>query len=121
MQCARYKQGDFIDPHDDKAFAAVNGAIHSRDVAIILHLTPNWSIDDGGAFVDHAAGVARAPLFNSMVAFRVPRQHEVSRVISASPRFSIYGWFMSPGRLYDLDVGSNKRRRKGKRARAASE
>lgn len=111
-QCSRYQVGDFIEPHDDSAFAVVDGVEHSRDVAIILHMTPHLVKSDGGLFVDHAGKSVRTPLFNSMVAFRVPRQHEVTQVISRVHRYSIFGWFMQPGRLYKLHhsgaLGQNK-------------
>lgn len=119
-QCSRYKAGDFIEPHDDSAYATVGNEQNSRDVAVILHLAPDWVKGHGGLFVDHAGKSVRTPVFNSMVAFRVPRQHEVTEVIGQAPRYSIYGWFVQPGRLYELDHGcSQGQNKKTKRARIA--
>jgi len=118
LQCGRYERGDFIEPHDDMAFVQSNGVEHSRDIAIVLHLTPDWCLDDGGTFVDHAGKVARSPVFNSLVAFRVPRLHEVAPVIGRAARFSIYGWFLAPGKLYQLSCVDG-RKQKGKRKRTA--
>ena len=42
------------------------------------------------------------PQFNSVVAFRVPRYHQVTPVSSTHPRYSVFGWFLQPGQLYDL-------------------
>lgn len=42
------------------------------------------------------------PQFNSVVAFRVPRYHQVTPVSSSQPRYSVFGWFLQPGQLYDL-------------------
>jgi Rps23 Pro-64 3,4-dihydroxylase Tpa1-like proline 4-hydroxylase len=36
------------------------------------------------------------PKFNSLVAFYVPRQHKVTKVISEKIRYSLFGWFMEP-------------------------
>ena len=57
-----------------------------------------------------APGGGRAavvPRFNTLVAFRVPRWHAVERVAAGAraPRLSLFGWFLAPGRLYDLDLG----------------
>lgn len=115
-QCSRYQAGDFIEPHDDSAFSLADGVEHSRDIAVILHLTPHLAKSDGGLFVDHAGKSARTPIFNSMVAFRVPRQHEVTQVIARVQRYSIFGWFMEPGRLYNLQhSGSHGQNKKVKR------
>ena len=45
------------------------------------------------------------PQFNSVVAFRVPRYHQVTPVSSSHPRYSVFGWFLQPGQLYDLFEG----------------
>jgi hypothetical protein len=47
-----------------------------------------------------------------LVVFRVPRLHEVRPVrTNATPRYSIFGWFLAPGKLYALDT-----ERKGREA-----
>merc|ERR1719316_1432826 len=96
LQCGRYQQGDYIEPHDDAALVTVNGVEHSRDIAIVLHLS-QLSLDDGGSFNDIAGGAVFAPCFNSLIAFRVPRLHEVTTMMASAPRYSIYGWFVAPG------------------------
>ena len=47
------------------------------------------------------------PQFNSVIAFKVPRYHQVTPVSSSQPRFSVFGWFLQPGRLYDLFEGES--------------
>lgn len=121
LQCSRYTMGDFIEPHDDSAFSVVGGAEQCRDVALVLHLTPNWTKQDGGLFVDHAGRSARAPVFNSLLAFRVPRQHEVTRVATRLPRYSIYGWFMASTRLYELGHARSPRARRKRKANSTAE
>ena len=64
----------------------------------------------GGAFVDLEGPGGRAvlvPRFNTLCAFRVPRWHSVEPVAAGAPRarMSIFGWFLSPGKFYDLDGG----------------
>lgn len=54
------------------------------------------------------AGKEYVPEFNSIVAFKVPRYHEVTAVTSRRPRLSIFGWFLQPGKLYELYTGEEK-------------
>ncbi len=110
--------GHGIQPHDDKAFRAVAGLRHSRAVACVLHLSQGWRAEHGGLFLDLQQGAdagggnnpddpARAvvPAFNTLVAFKVPRMHAVTPVApGAPPRLSLFGWWLQPGELYDLDV-----------------
>lgn len=49
------------------------------------------------------------PEFNSAIAFRVPRYHEVTRMNTNQPRFSVFGWFLQPGQLYELFQGDDAR------------
>ncbi len=60
--------------------------------------------------------VAHVPTFNTLCAFRVPRWHAVTPLAapphgasaSAAPRrLSLFGWFLQPGELYELDTGMN--------------
>jgi len=44
------------------------------------------------------------PEFNSLIAFTVPRWHQVEVMQTDRPRYSIFGWFLEPGQLYDLDT-----------------
>lgn len=44
------------------------------------------------------------PSFNTLVVFQVPRMHGVAPVlVDGRPRLSLFGWWLAPGRLYDLD------------------
>ncbi len=62
--------------------------------------------DSSGAAVEHV------PTFNTLCAFRVPRWHAVTPLsppasAAAPRRLSLFGWFLQPGELYDLDAGMN--------------
>ena len=62
--------------------------------------------------MDHATGNVLVPRFNTAVLFEVPRLHEVSRVYTSRPRYSIFGWYLVPGRKYalsQLDMPSKMR------------
>jgi hypothetical protein len=60
------------------------------------------------------------PKFNRLVAFRVPRYHQVTPVVAPADggagdgprsrplRFSVFGWFLEPGRLYPLYTGKEE-------------
>ena len=67
--------------------------MYCRDIALVFYLTKEWSIDFGGAFVDHAESKTYVPEFNSIIAFRVPRLHEVTPVFGKRNRFTCFGWF----------------------------
>lgn len=47
------------------------------------------------------------PEFNSVIAFQVPRYHEVTRMNTNQPRFSVFGWYLQPGHLYELFEGDD--------------
>ena len=47
------------------------------------------------------------PEFNSVIAFRVPRYHQVTRMNTNQPRFSVFGWYLQPGQLYKLFQGDD--------------
>jgi hypothetical protein len=116
FSAGRYEEGDFISRHDDGAYVSVKtdeGVLEcSRDVALVYYLTPGWTGDMGGAFHDLITGQMYTPEFNSVVAFRVPRLHEVTKVTAKARkaglhRTSLFGWFLLPGRQYELS-GSSK-------------
>lgn len=71
-------------------------------MTVVYYLTKEWRESDGGVLVDLQTGTRHVPLFNSAVLFTVPRFHEVTPVTAARPRFGIFGWFLKPGRSYDL-------------------
>jgi len=106
---AKYESGGLIQKHDDSHHFQVNpgdqnrsqrypgGAEIYRKIAIIYYMTKDWSEDYGGCLVDlnHLdAPKEIVPQFNSFVTFLVPRDHEVSQMMSGSPaRYTIFGWF----------------------------
>jgi hypothetical protein len=40
----------------------------------------------------------------------VPRFHEVTAVTASRPRYSIFGWFLKPGRIYPLRLSETDQR-----------
>eukprot|EP01087_Luapelamoeba_hula_P019098 TRINITY_DN6280_c0_g1_i1.p1 TRINITY_DN6280_c0_g1~~TRINITY_DN6280_c0_g1_i1.p1 ORF type:complete len:415 (+),score=58.36 TRINITY_DN6280_c0_g1_i1:304-1548(+) len=119
LSAAKYVKTHHIDAHDDKAYKTIDGLIHSRHIALIYYLTPEWTSADGGLLLDlhnphkpHATdckavptaqAVSYVPQFNSLIAFKVPRHHMVTPVTSAAKaRCSIFGWFHVPGMSYPL-------------------
>ncbi|GIL72735.1 hypothetical protein Vretimale_4446 [Volvox reticuliferus] len=119
FSAAKYCKTDHIAPHDDRAYAQVkldSGRIitASRTLAVIFYLTRDWREEYGGVLIDledptAPPGVGRkyVPLWNSVVAFRVPRYHAVTPMTTNRPRYSIFGWFLEPGRLYELYRGED--------------
>jgi hypothetical protein len=75
----------------------------SRSIAIIYYLTKDWDAGAGGLLVDLQENKKYVPKFNSLVAFTVPRFHEVTLVKQDRPRFSIFGWFLEPGDIYEYN------------------
>ncbi len=91
-QLSRYRAGHFLTMHDDSSSDL------GRSAAVVLNLTPNWSVDHGGLlqFVDQQGQVETAftPRFNALSLFRVPAVHSVSLVppyVDGS-RFALTGW-----------------------------
>lgn len=79
----------------------------SRDIAVVYYLTRDWRPEYGGAFVDvGGGGTEHCPAFNAAVAFSIPRWHAVTTVAGPRPRFSIFGWFLTPGIAYPLAVAA---------------
>ena len=98
LQLGRYGRGDHIVKHDDAAVVDIDGVPHERRIALVYYLTgePTWDASLGGLFVDHASGRRLAPVHNTLVAFRVPRLHEVTKVTGDRSRYSIFGWLYAP-------------------------
>lgn len=110
FSAGRYLHRDHIERHDDRQYTDVrmedgSTVLCSRTVAVIWYLTPDWRKEWGGAFHDLETGEEILPEFNTLVAFHVPRFHAVLPVTGKTPRFSIFGWFLRPGKLYSLESG----------------
>jgi len=143
----RYEEGDFLAAQDDAAFCAVDAGSKdpakagqiikcSRDVAVMLFLSKNRTEAGGGLlrdlFYKHRAdhkGAAYVPEFNSLVAFHVPREYEITPVLSDDPLLSVFGWYLQEGELYDLkrpdpdveaaDAAADDSKNKREKAKAA--
>ena len=116
----RYEEGDFLAPQNDAAFCAVDAGSKdpakagqilkcSRDVGVMLFLSKNRKESGGGILRDlyyqHRAdhkGMSYVPEFNSLVAYHVPREYEITPVLSDEPLLSVFGWYLQEGELYDL-------------------
>ena len=58
------------------------------------------------------------PEYNSLIAFTIPRYHEVCAVASPNrPRYSIFGWFLREGKIYDLYKGEEANHSGGSRSK----
>ena len=104
----KYTESHFIAPHDDRAYKEVNGEHFSRHIAVIYYCSKDWKKEYGGQLVDMVTGKEYVPEFNSIVAFSVPRFHEVKPVLLPSvERYSVFGWFFKPGINYELWDGKS--------------
>ena len=105
ISAASYDEpGHGIHAHDDRAERHICGAVFTRSVAVVLHLSQGWSREDGGLFVDlQRESEEHVPEFNTLVAFKVPRMHAVTPVAESAsqPRLSLFGWFLEPQRSPD--------------------
>jgi hypothetical protein len=116
----RYEEGDFLAPQNDAAYCAVDAGSKdaskagqiikcSRDVGIMLFLSKNRTEAGGGLLrdlhyqyrADHK-GATYVPEFNSLIAFHIPREYEITPVLSDDPVLSVFGWYLQEGELYDL-------------------
>jgi len=89
-----YRDTDFLLCHDDK--------LQGRKIAFMLYLT-SLKKRDGGALELYSAKTGQPkkviksyfPLTNSFLCFKVKKHsfHQVSEVVSKSPRITIAGWF----------------------------
>ncbi|CAK9044503.1 unnamed protein product [Durusdinium trenchii] len=106
FQAAMYQNGGNLCAHDDSNYFIVDkadrnqnqkfpaGSLLFRKIAVIYYLSKDWKTDYGGALVDMHEDKQYFPRFNSMVAFLVPRLHQVQELAPGSPpRFSLFGWF----------------------------
>lgn len=120
FQAGRYSRGHFIEPHDDLAWKQHNGKRYKRTIALIYYMTRDWDSRLGGSFMDLQTCTEYVPSFNSLVAFRVPRLHEVSKLETDRCRYSVFGWFYEPD---DDDVPEAtegpKKRKKGSKKKNA--
>uniref|UniRef100_H2YMJ6 Fe2OG dioxygenase domain-containing protein n=1 Tax=Ciona savignyi TaxID=51511 RepID=H2YMJ6_CIOSA len=107
MFCAQYKETDYLLCHDDE--------LENRRIAYVYYLSPDWSINDGGALqlfnsnqreyngsaiFDPSSVIHEiVPKFNSLVLFEVcpTSYHQVAEIItSTKTRLSLTGWFHGP-------------------------
>ena len=90
---ARYRQGHFLNQHNDKA------GDEDRAFAYVINLSRDWQADWGGLlqFLGEKQDVVETftPHWNSLSLFRVPQAHQVSLVSpwAREDRYSITGWF----------------------------
>lgn len=104
----KYTESHFIAPHDDRAYKQVNGEHFSRHIALIYYCSKDWKKEYGGELLDMVTGKEYVPEYNSLVAFHVPRFHEVKPVLAPSvERYSVFGWFFKPGISYELWNGED--------------
>ena len=68
----------------------------------------------GGILVDMETTRKYVPEFNSLIAFNVPRFHEVQALTTDRARYSIFGWFLSNGILYEVTQAGQKENEKQK-------
>ncbi|MDN3202929.1 2OG-Fe(II) oxygenase [Algoriphagus sediminis] len=87
-----YPDSGFLMDHNDE-LKDVN-----RKLAFVLQLSRNWKSEFGGnlEILDDSGFVKEklVPKFNSLVVFKVPLNHRVSKVIHKGPekRLAIHGW-----------------------------
>lgn len=123
FSCGRYGTSDHIGRHDDRAHVPFfrDDNVYSRTVAAIWYLTAEWSEAEGGCLLDleEEGRPPMVPIYNSLVAFEVPRMHAVSAVTGDRYRYSIFGWWHQKGKRYELPckVLIAKAPRKRKKAR----
>ena len=114
LQLARYGAGDGIAPHDDSAVSLRDGRTYERHVALVLHMAKgNWTVEDGGCFIDCETKACHPPGFNRLLCFAVPRMHEVTAVQrdGSDVRYSLFGWVLRERRRDPNKPRRKKRRR----------
>jgi len=121
FSAGKYLAGDHITEHDDHALvmhqdpADKEPVLCSRDVAVICYLSKEWKPEYGGLLVDTATEKVYVPTFNKLIAFMVPRFHEVTAVTSNIPRLSLFGWFLVEGDIYHYVEDAKQRKKKKRR------
>eukprot|EP00931_Biecheleriopsis_adriatica_P090279 TRINITY_DN64295_c0_g1_i1.p1 TRINITY_DN64295_c0_g1~~TRINITY_DN64295_c0_g1_i1.p1 ORF type:complete len:351 (+),score=78.11 TRINITY_DN64295_c0_g1_i1:30-1082(+) len=108
FQAAKYETSGNLSAHDDSNFFVITnndknrssrypaGTVMFRKIAVIYYLTKDWRQEFGGSLMDLHGQEPRClvPRFNSLVAFLVPRVHQVEELAAGCPpRFSLFGWF----------------------------
>ena len=94
LNASKYTHGSFLDSHTD---APSGSRSHERVRAFVLHLSKDFGVADGGAFIDEECGERYVPVWNTLVHFEVPRWHSVTAMATlAKERFAIYGWIVVP-------------------------
>ena len=72
-------------------------------------MTKDWKEEYGGTLIDIPTSTNYVPEFNSLIAFKIPRFHEVKAVTCDRARYSMFGWFLKEGKLYDLNTSEEKK------------
>ncbi|MRX27726.1 2OG-Fe(II) oxygenase family protein [Kangiella sp. HZ709] len=93
-QATKYIKDDFLRPHND--FNENEG----REFAYVINLTKDWESEFGGqlCFLDSEQKIEEKylPTFNSLSLFKVPKMHQVSKVVKTDkPRLAITGWLLN--------------------------
>jgi hypothetical protein len=88
---------------------------YSRQLAVVYYLTKDWHERLGGSFVDLATGSELVPRFNSLVAFWVPRMHEVTPMRTRRERLSVFGWFYVRCSRGSAESSEEPRRKQGRK------
>jgi len=108
FQAAKYEKSGNLSAHDDSNYFQITstdknrsprypaGTLMFRKIAVIFYLTKDWRQEYGGSLMDLHDQEPKflVPRFNSLVAFLVPRVHQVEELADGCPpRFTLFGWF----------------------------
>lgn len=120
FSAGKYQRSCHIEPHDDTAKLDIDvegiEVRHVRDIAVIFYLTKNWRDEYGGVLIDRGKRdspphTRYVPEFNSLIAFQVPRWHEVSKMECTRSRYSVFGWFWVEEKTFKENARRTKRER----------
>ncbi|AFV00611.1 2OG-Fe(II) oxygenase [Simiduia agarivorans] len=90
-QFTRYRRGHYLTRHDDRNDA------NDRVAAFVINFSKAWHQDMGGwlaLYQNESVEKVMVPRFNSMVVFKVPRDHAVTPVAPwvDGCRYALTGW-----------------------------
>jgi len=110
-QATLYQSGDFLTTHDDSNYQRSAGDNSSREYAMVLGFTKNWSNDWGGQTsffpeTDNGTSQSWSPGYNVLSIFKVPTPHCVNFVtpFATHGRYSITGWLRSDPTISRTDL-----------------